>query len=131
MKSEKVVSFEKEKERLELENCKYEGTVTIYIEGKSFEDAMYYYELEYIETNELIDFFQVILNNLVEDFIRTSGSLKIQESIEPLLNKTITIDYYSSQHNSNKFFFEHAPEEITYTQLIVILNSCIANLRQE
>lgn len=129
MSSNKIISFQQEKERLELESCEYEGTVKIYVEGEAFEGAHYLYYLENIEKEYLEDFFLVILNSLIEEFVKLGNSLKIKEATEPLLNKEITIDYYSSKHG-DKFFFEHSPKEITYPQLIVILNSCIADLRQ-
>lgn len=131
MSCNKIVSFQKEKERIELENCRYEGSVSIYIKGDSFENANYCYFLEYIEQEYLEDFFLTILNSLAQELLQDSDRFKIQEPIEPLLNTEITIDYYSSTHNSNKFFFEHSPEDITYTQLFVVLNSCVANLRQQ
>lgn len=130
MSSNKIVSFQKEKERIELDNSQYEGSVHIYIEGESFEKAQYFYFFEYIEKEELENLLLIILNSLIEKTLRDNKNLKIQEPIEPLLNKEITIDFYSSKHTNNKFFFEHAPKDITYNQLIVILNSCIANLRQ-
>ncbi len=129
MSSNKIISFQEEKERLELENCEYEGTVKIYVEGKSFEGAHYQYYLENIEREYLEEFFLRILNSLIEKLIESGSNLRIEESIKALLNKEITIDYYSSKQG-NKIFFEHSPKEITYPQLIVILNSCIADLRQ-
>lgn len=129
--SNKIVSFQKEKQQIEFNNSKYEGSVYIYIEGESFEKARYSYYLEYIEEDELEDFLLVILNSLIGEVLKDGKSLKIKEPTEPLLNKEITIDFYSSRHTNNKFFFEHTPADITYTQLIVILNSCIANLRQQ
>lgn len=130
MSCDRIVSFQEERKRIELENCQYEGTVKIYIEGKSFENAKYFYSLEYIEKEYLEEFLLIILNTLIEELVKTNDNLKIQEPIESLLNREYTIDYYSSIYSKDHYFFEQSPKEITYEQLIVVLNSCVANLRQ-
>lgn len=130
MSSDKIISFQEERERIELKNCQYEGTVKIYIEGKSFENAKYFYYLEGIEKEYLEDFLLIILNALIEELVQAGDTLKIKEPIEPLLNREYTIDYYSSKYSKDYYFFEHIPKEVTYKQLIVVLNSCVANLRQ-
>ncbi len=129
MSSNKIISFQQEKERIALKNCEYEGTVKIYVEGKAFEGARYLYTLQNIEKEYLERFLLLILNSLIERLVQSGSNLRIEEATEHLLNKEIIIDYYSSKYG-DKFFFEHSPKEITDSQLIVILNSCIADLRQ-
>ena len=130
MSTDKIVSFEKEKQRTKLKKCEY-SNIIIYIKGSSFEDAVYYYYSEYFEENEILGALIDVIQDLMGDLIEEGEVIQISEPIFPLLNKEITIHYFIpvDYENDGIFYYEYEPEELTNTQLIVILNNCIANLR--
>lgn len=131
MNTEKILSFEQQKNRLAFKKCEYSFSITIYIKGYSFQDAIYQYYLEYIQEDEVESALNDVIKALVSD-IQKKGIFHIAEPIEPLLNRKVTIHYFLPYHGTNNgiFYYEYEPEELSDTQLIVILNNCIANLRQ-
>ena len=131
MIADKIISFEKEKERRIIDKCEY-SNITIYIKGRSFEDAIYYYFSDYFQEDEILEALIDVIQDLTESLIKECNVMQIVEPTFPLLNREITIHYYTpfSVKNDGIFYYEYEPEELTNKQLIVILNSCIANLRQ-
>ena len=130
MSTDKIISFEKEKERKQIRKCEY-ANIIIYIKGSSFEDATYYYISDYFQKDEVLEVLIYVIQDLINDLVETKDHIQISEPIFPLLNREIIIHYHIPVNDANDgiFYYEYEPEELTNTQLIVILNNCIANLR--
>ena len=127
MTTGKIISFEDAKKRIE-EASYYIGSITIFIEGKSFEKSVYNYYLEYLETEDL----EEALEDVFESLSKNVDISNIYESTSTLLNRDITINYYLPKtKNKGIYFYDYEPDDLTETQLFVILAFCIINLKKQ
>lgn len=124
MENSKVISLEERRIQNGIRKSRYEGAITVTIEGENLTDGLYQYELEYIEPKDVIFFFKDTLNALME------GRDKIEIAPDKILNRTVTILYYLPLYEETEFYFEWEPDQMTEEALIALLSCCILNMEQ-
>lgn len=126
----RIIPFEKGKKRVEDYKYTYQGTIKIEIIGNSLETATYYYDAQFLSSNDqLFNYLKMTLNDLTGKYIAKHGMKSINEKSELLINQEVSIDYYFPKaKNAKHFAYRYTP--LTQTQMICILNMCIANLKQ-
>ena len=104
------IDFQKEKERIELKNSTYAGSIGIYMSfSERIEDATFnYYFYDGIEPEEAVNFITAMFSSLIEEQM---NGLKI-------CNKEYVFDIYVS--NDNTFLFDWNPKlnELEAAQLL-------------
>ena len=113
------IDFQKEKERIELKNSQYVGSIGIYMEySEKIEDTSFkYYFYNGIEPEEAINFTTAMFSSLIEEQMNGQKSLNIKRNLLKICNKEYVFDIYVS--NDNTFLFDWNPElhEIEAAQL--------------
>lgn len=114
------IDFQKEKERIELKNSQYVGSIGIYMEySEKIEDASFkYYFYNGIEPEEAINFTTAMFSSLIEEQMNGQKSLNIKRNLLKICNKEYVFDIYVS--NDNTFLFDWNPEldELEAAQLL-------------
>ena len=114
------IDFQKEKERIELKNSQYVGSIGIYMEySEKIEDTSFkYYFYNGIEPEEAINFTTAMFSSLIEEQMNGQKSLNIKRKLLKLCNKEYVFDIYVS--NDNTFLFDWNPEldELEAAQLL-------------
>lgn len=112
--------FQKEKERIELKNSQYVGSIGIYMEySEKIEDTSFkYYFYNGIEPEEAINFTTAMFSSLIEEQMNGQKSLNIKRNLLKICNKEYVFDIYVS--NDNTFLFDWNPEldELEAAQLL-------------
>lgn len=74
------IDFQKEKERIELKNSQYVGSIGIYMEySEKIEDTSFkYYFYNGIEPEEAINFTTAMFSSLIEEQMNGQKSLNIK-----------------------------------------------------
>lgn len=121
---EKIISFENVVERKRFNSCVYEGSVTITIQGKSIKEAMYLYELDEIEEEDLEYFLLDTLNSLMQN------QEERQCFEKSILNTSVTIYFFSPPDETDNYFYYEWEPDISEEQLSLLLSCCILNLRE-
>ena len=106
------IDFQKEKERIELKNSQYVGSIGIYMEySEKIEDNG-------IEPEEAINFTTAMFSSLIEEQMNGQKSLNIKRNLLKICNKEYVFDIYVS--NDNTFLFDWNPEldELEAAQLL-------------
>lgn len=115
------IDFQKEKERIELKNSQYVGSIGIYMEySEKIEDASFkYYFYNGIEPEEAINFTTAMFSSLIEEQMNGQKSLNIKRNLLKICNKEYVFDIYVS--NDNTFLFDWNPEldELEAAQLLL------------
>lgn len=98
------IDFQKEKERIELKNSQYVGSIGIYMEySEKIEDTSFkYYFYNGIEPEEAINFTTAMFSSLIEEQMNGQKSLNIKRNLLKICNKEYVFDIYVS--NDNTFF---------------------------
>lgn len=104
------IDFQKEKERIELKNSQYVGSIGIYMEySEKIEDTSFkYYFYNGIEPEEAINFTTAMFSSLIEEQMNGQKSLNIKRNLLKICNKEYVFDIYVS--NDNTFLFDWNPE---------------------
>lgn len=114
------IDFQKEKERIELKNSQYVGSIGIYMEySEKIEDTSFkYYFYNGIEPKEAINFTTAMFSSLIEEQMNGQKSLNIKRNLLKICNKEYVFDIYVS--NDNTFLFDWNPEldELEAAQLL-------------
>ena len=114
------IDFQKEKERIELKNSQYVGSIGIYMEySEKIEDTSFkYYFYNGIEPEEAINFTTAMFSSLIEEQMNRQKSLNIKRNLLKICNKEYVFDIYVS--NDNTFLFDWNPEldELEAAQLL-------------
>ena len=114
------IDFQKEKERIELKNSQYVGSIGIYMEySEKIEDTSFkYYFYNGIEPEEAINFTTATFSSLIEEQMNGQKSLNIKRNLLKICNKEYVFDIYVS--NDNTFLFDWNPEldELEAAQLL-------------
>lgn len=114
------IDFQKEKERIELKNSQYVGSIGIYMEySEKIEDTSFkYYFYNGIEPEEAINFTTAMFSSLIEEQMNGQKSLNIKRNLLKICNKEYVFDIYVS--NDNTFLFDWNPEldELEAVQLL-------------
>ena len=114
------IDFQKEKERIELKNSQYVGSIGIYMEySEKIEDTSFkYYFYNGIEPEEAINFTTAMFSSLIEEQMNGQKSLNIKRNLLKICNKESVFDIYVS--NDNTFLFDWNPEldELEAAQLL-------------
>ena len=114
------IDFQKEKERIELKNSQYVGSIGIYMEySEKIEDTSFkYYFYNGIEPEEAINFTTAMFSSLIEEQMNGQKSLNIKRNLLKICNKKYVFDIYVS--NDNTFLFDWNPEldELEAAQLL-------------
>ena len=114
------IDFQKEKERIELKNSQYVGSIGIYMEySEKIEDTSFkYYFYNGIEPEEAINFTTAMFSSLIEEQMNGQKSLNIKRNLLKICNKEYVFDIYVS--NDNTFLFDWNPEldELEAAQLV-------------
>lgn len=114
------IDFQKEKERIELKNSQYVGSIGIYMEySEKIEDTSFkYYFYNEIEPEEAINFTTAMFSSLIEEQMNGQKSLNIKRNLLKICNKEYVFDIYVS--NDNTFLFDWNPEldELEAAQLL-------------
>ncbi len=114
------IDFQKEKERIELKNSQYVGSIGIYMEySEKIEDTSFkYYFYNGIEPEEAINFTTAMFSSLIEEQMKKKKSLNIKRNLVKICNKEYVFDIYVS--NDNTFLFDWNPEldELEAAQLL-------------
>lgn len=114
------IDFQKEKERIELKNSQYVGSIGIYMEySEKIEDTSFkYYFYNGIEPEEAINFTTAMFSSLIEEQMNGQKSLNIKRNLLKICNKECVFDIYVS--NDNTFLFDWNPEldELEAAQLL-------------
>ena len=114
------IDFQKEKERIELKNSQYVGSIGIYMEySEKIEDTSFkYYFYNGIEPEEAINFTTAMFSSLIEEQMNGQKSLNIKRNLLKICNKDYVFDIYVS--NDNTFLFDWNPEldELEAAQLL-------------
>lgn len=114
------IDFQKEKERIELKNSQYVGSIGIYMEySEKIEDTSFkYYFYNGIEPEEAINFTTAMFSRLIEEQMNGQKSLNIKRNLLKICNKEYVFDIYVS--NDNTFLFDWNPEldELEAAQLL-------------
>ncbi|CDE10077.1 unknown [Clostridium sp. CAG:354] len=114
------IDFQKEKERIELKNSQYVGSIGIYMEySEKIEDTSFkYYFYNGIEPEEAINFTTAMFSSLIEEQMNGQKSLNIKRNLLKICNKEYVFDIYVS--NDNTFLFDWNPEldELEAAQLL-------------
>lgn len=114
------IDFQKEKERIELKNSQYVGSIGIYMEySEKIEDTSFkYYFYNGIEPGEAINFTTAMFSSLIEEQMNGQKSLNIKRNLLKICNKEYVFDIYVS--NDNTFLFDWNPEldELEAAQLL-------------
>ena len=114
------IDFQKEKERIELKNSQYVGSIGIYMEySEKIEDTSFkYYFYNGIEPEEAINFTTAMFSSLIEEQMNGQNSLNIKRNLLKICNKEYVFDIYVS--NDNTFLFDWNPEldELEAAQLL-------------
>ena len=114
------IDFQKEKERIELKNSQYVGSIGIYMEySEKIEDTSFkYYFYNGIEPEEAINFTTAMFSSLIEEQMNGQKSLNIKRNLLKICNKEYVFDIYVS--NENTFLFDWNPEldELEAAQLL-------------
>ena len=114
------IDFQKEKERIELKNSQYVGSIGIYMEySEKIEDTSFkYYFYNGIEPEEAINFTTAMFSSLIEEQMNGQKSLNIKRNLLKICNKEYVFDVYVS--NDNTFLFDWNPEldELEAAQLL-------------
>ena len=114
------IDFQKEKERIELKNSQYVGSIGIYMEySEKIEDTSFkYYFYNGIEPEEAINFTTAMFSSLIEEQMNGQKSLNIKRNLLKICNKEYVFDIYVS--NDNTFLFDGNPEldELEAAQLL-------------
>ena len=114
------IDFQKEKERIELKNSQYVGSIGIYMEySEKIEDTSFkYYFYNGIEPEEAINFTTAMFSSLIEEQMNGKKSLNIKRNLLKICNKEYVFDIYVS--NDNTFLFDWNPEldELEAAQLL-------------
>ena len=114
------IDFQKEKERIELKNSQYVGSIGIYMEySEKIEDTSFkYYFYNGIEPEEAINFTTAMFSSLIEEQMNGQKSLNIKRNLLKICNKEYVFDIYVS--NDNTFLFDWNPEldEVEAAQLL-------------
>ena len=113
------IDFQKEKERIELKNSQYVGSIGIYMEySEKIEDTSFkYYFYNGIEPEE-VNFTTAMFSSLIEEQMNGQKSLNIKRNLLKICNKEYVFDIYVS--NDNTFLFDWNPEldELEAAQLL-------------
>lgn len=114
------IDFQKEKERIDLKNSQYVGSIGIYMEySEKIEDTSFkYYFYNGIEPEEAINFTTAMFSSLIEEQMNGQKSLNIKRNLLKICNKEYVFDIYVS--NDNTFLFDWNPEldELEAAQLL-------------
>ena len=114
------IDFQKEKERIELKNSQYVGSIGIDMEySEKIEDTSFkYYFYNGIEPEEAINFTTAMFSSLIEEQMNGQKSLNIKRNLLKICNKEYVFDIYVS--NDNTFLFDWNPEldELEAAQLL-------------
>lgn len=114
------IDFQKEKERIELKNSQYVGSIGKYMEySEKIEDTSFkYYFYNGIEPEEAINFTTAMFSSLIEEQMNGQKSLNIKRNLLKICNKEYVFDIYVS--NDNTFLFDWNPEldELEAAQLL-------------
>ena len=114
------IDFQKEKERIELKNSQYVGSIGIYMEySEKIEDTSFkYYFYNGIEPEEAINFTTAMFSSLIEEQMNGQKSLNNKRNLLKICNKEYVFDIYVS--NDNTFLFDWNPEldELEAAQLL-------------
>ena len=114
------IDFQKEKERIELKNSQYVGSIGIYMEySEKIEDTSFkYYFYNGIEPEEAINFTTAMFSSLIEEQMNGQKSLNIKRNLLKICNKEYVFDIYVSTDNT--FLFDWNPEldELEAAQLL-------------
>ena len=114
------IDFQKEKERIELKNSQYVGSIGIYMEySEKIEDTSFkYYFYNGIEPEEAINFTTAMFSSLIEEQMNGQKRLNIKRNLLKICNKEYVFDIYVS--NDNTFLFDWNPEldELEAAQLL-------------
>ena len=122
------IDFQKEKERIELKNSQYVGSIGIYMEySEKIEDTSFkYYFYNGIEPEEAINFTTAMFSSLIEEQMNGQKSLNIKRNLLKICNKEYVFDIYVS--NDNTFLFDWNPEldELEAAQLLFYASITLA-----
>ena len=114
------IDFQKDKDRIELKNSQYVGSIGIYMEySEKIEDTSFkYYFYNGIEPEEAINFTTAMFSSLIEEQMNGQKSLNIKRNLLKICNKEYVFDIYVS--NDNTFLFDWNPEldELEAAQLL-------------
>ncbi len=104
------IDFQKEKERIELKNSTYAGSIGIYMSfSERIEDATFnYYFYDGIEPEEAVNFITFMFSNLVEEQMKGQKSLNLERNLFRICNKEYVFNIYV--YDDNTFLFDWNPE---------------------
>ena len=103
------INFQKEKERIELKNSTYVGSIGIYMEfSEKIEDAAFKYYLYGIKEEETVNFITAMFSSIVEEQMGEHNSLNIEKNLFRICNKEYIFNIYV--YDDNNFLFDWNPE---------------------
>jgi hypothetical protein len=114
------IDFQKEKERIELKNSQYVGSIGIYMEySEKIEDTSFkYYFYNGIEPEEAINFTTAMFSSLIEEQMNGQKSLNIKRNLLKICNKEYVFDIYVSNDNTFLFDWNSELDELEAAQLL-------------
>lgn len=104
------IDFQKEKERIELKNSTYIGSIGIYMAfSEKIEDAAFkYYLYDGIKEEETVNFITAMFSSIVEEQMWEHNSLNIEKNLFRICNKEYIFNIYV--YDDNNFLFDWNPE---------------------
>lgn len=123
------IDFQKEKERIELKNSTYAGSIGIYMSfSERIEDATFnYYFYDGIEPEETVNFITAMFSSIVEEQMGEHNSLNIEKNLFRICNREYIFNIYVYDDNTFLFDWNYELDEL---DAALLLYYALINLSQ-
>lgn len=114
------IDFQKEKERIELKNSTYVGSIGIYMTyTEKIEDAAFkYYLYDGIKEEETVNLITAMFSSIVEEQMGEHNSLNIEKNLFRICNREYIFDIYVYEDNTFLFDWNPKLDELDVAQLL-------------
>ena len=114
------IDFQKEKERIELKNSTYVGSIGIYMAfSEKIEDAAFkYYLYDGIKVEETANFITAMFSSIVEEQMGEHNSLNIEKNLFRICNREYIFNIYVYDDNTFLFDWNHELDELDAALLL-------------
>ena len=113
------INFQKEKERIELKNSTYVGSIGIYMEfSEKIEDAAFKYYLYGIKEEETVNFITAMFSSIVKEQMKGQKRLNLKSNLFRICNKEYVFYIYVYDDNTFWFDWNHELDELDAALLL-------------
>lgn len=114
------IDFQKEKERIELKNSTYVGSIGIYMTfTEKIEDAAFkYYLYDGIKVEETVNFITAMFSSIVEEQMGEHNSLNIEKNLFRICNREYIFNIYVYDDNTFLFDWNYELDELDAALLL-------------